>query len=185
MFAKKIIDILCLYIDGAITYLEMVKKLSEAGPEPDLIKILPDTPGSFPQIKGLKEKVIEILHSDTLNISSSGFQDNEETPHSKLILKDYMSWLSDEYWCAGWLIGLEYILWDLLVDPKSDAYFGSFDQRHLDRLKWLFEGANCWFYWDNSISKVLPISLSDWDKKYKLWKKRALSNKRPSIINHN
>lgn len=31
-------------------------------------------------------------------------------------LYDYMSYLSEEYWCAGWLIDWEYECWQMLVE---------------------------------------------------------------------
>src|SRR3989344_660675 len=33
----------------------------------------------------------------------------------------YMRHLSDENWCAGWLIGLEFMLWDWVLRLRSGA----------------------------------------------------------------
>ncbi len=56
------------------------------------------------------------------------------------LLRKVMSSISEEYWCAGWLSGLEYILWDALTGRKKDIC----GPEEIAELKYLSEKCGGW-----------------------------------------
>jgi hypothetical protein len=37
------------------------------------------------------------------------------------LLRKLMSGISEEYWCAGWLAGLEYTLWNAITGKRKNV----------------------------------------------------------------
>lgn len=84
-------------------------------------------------------------------------------------LDQLMSDLSEDYWCAGWLIGLEQDLWEQLktndqpVDPDAEFFgFGSEDSRR--RLEEIGEAAaRCdgWIVWKEGAGETF-VTFEEW-----------------------
>jgi hypothetical protein len=56
-----------------------------------------------------------------------------------------MAGLSEEYWCAGWLTGLEYSLWR--IEPGARFGMGRISPRQATLLTLLAEEAGGWWVW--------------------------------------
>ncbi len=60
------------------------------------------------------------------------------------LLVKVMSQISEEQWCAGWLGGREYILWDAVVGREKAAC----SSEEIEQLKYLSEKCGGWIIWD-------------------------------------
>lgn len=78
-------------------------------------------------------------------------------------LRDYMSDLSEEYWCAGWLSDLEYSLWGFVVRGPSDWGLGQIQASEVDKIKRLSDKCGGWWIWDEEVSREIFVTSSEWD----------------------
>lgn len=83
---------------------------------------------------------------------------------NKNALKSLMSEISEEHWCAGWLIDLEYILWEAVEGISQSTYDGK-----VSELKDLRDGCNGWWYFD-SINGNMFENIEDFKIRYNKWK---------------
>jgi len=72
--------------------------------------------------------------------------------YARELLRLKMREISEDYWCAGWFVGLEYELWDF-VSGVTDTY-GTYLSRNLDgddrdSLIELANDAGGWYYWSD------------------------------------
>ncbi len=83
----------------------------------------------------------------------------------------YMRRLSEENWCAGWLMGLEYTLWDWVVRWRNHAEliseFERANQADIEALSWLAEQAGGWWQWDEASKEPQFVPLAEWMEKYR------------------
>ena len=95
-------------------------------------------------------------------------------------LADYMSVLSEECWCAGWLTGLEYALWSIV--QSGTTYGQSWGQSEVSavemaELKRLSELVGGWIFWNPGAPTVddCPtfIPMDEWLKKYEAYNKNG------------
>ncbi len=68
-------------------------------------------------------------------------------------LRQLMSDLSEEYWCAGWLSGLEKDLWERAFLGKHNEDFGNrpIDLGDLEKLRSIARNTNSWWIWDDKL----------------------------------
>jgi len=91
-------------------------------------------------------------------------------------LKWFMSELSERYYFAGWMIDLEFRLWEQLVDPEAglhnDLHPERLEQWEIDKLRELSEKAGGWCSWGKNGKGVELIPLKEWELRYdgKGWK---------------
>jgi len=86
------------------------------------------------------------------------------------VLADLMSDISEDVWCAGWLHGLEYILWRFAEDiPDQDGDLTDITCPCYKKvLHELSERAGVWVAWNPDAFKVeeaphrLHIPLAEW-----------------------
>lgn len=64
------------------------------------------------------------------------------------LLLVYMSNISEDHYCAGWLIGLEYELWDIMNGAARNFGFGPISAQDMAKLRGLHERAGGWWVWD-------------------------------------
>jgi hypothetical protein len=85
---------------------------------------------------------------------------------SQRALLVYLRHLSEENWCAGWLTGLEFTLWDWVLRRRSGAEPASDSERanlpDIDVLSWLAEEAGGWWHWKDSAKEPEFVPLSEW-----------------------
>lgn len=75
---------------------------------------------------------------------------------SALALRDLMSEISEDYYCAGWLSGLENDLWRMLQDGSR--------RYEITQLRALHERCGGWWYYDDERGKMF-IATADWLKR--------------------
>ena len=91
------------------------------------------------------------------------------------VLRSIMSQISEDTYCAGWLIDLEYRLWAALHDEP-----GAFplNEQEREALRWLSQACGGWIYWDDGLKNEAWIAHKAWAERYADW--RASHPKRGS-----
>ena len=88
------------------------------------------------------------------------------------LLSGYMSDISEEQWCAGWLIGLEYILWEWLHQGTDHL-----TEEEIEVLSHLAEKAGGWIMWSEEERGMVFVPMSEWlilyDKHVSEFEKKA------------
>ena len=83
----------------------------------------------------------------------------------------YMRHLSDENWCAGWLIGLEFMLWDWVLRLRSGAdhtlEFERASAPDIEVLSWLAEQAEGWWHWKTGSKEPEFVPFNEWMEIYR------------------
>ena len=122
--------------------------------------------------------------------------DEEKYSHPHYELCQTIRDISEECWCAGWLTGCEYSIWELLQDFRQNKplHWGQeedfwksdymiFLMQNLDKFQ---RQARGWWYWDDTVieefeSPIFPghmckitygerfISEEEWLKKYQAY----------------
>lgn len=78
---------------------------------------------------------------------------------AKSLLLGKMEEISEDLWCAGWLIGLEFSLWRAVTDGPFDYGLGRISQEDCDLLKSLSDDAGGWWRLDiNSGRTFTPMN---------------------------
>ena len=76
-------------------------------------------------------------------------------------LCNLMSDVSEEDWAAGWMDGLEYALWHMILNGPAYYGFKFVDEQTIQQLKHLSDQAGCWIIFDDTTAEK-AVSLSDW-----------------------
>ncbi len=85
-------------------------------------------------------------------------------------LADYMSNLSEEAYCAGWMQGLEFELWEAVVSGPRN--YGRLQvSRHIEQLRRLSEAAGGWIVFDDRDEESL-LPKEEWEKRFNEWRAR-------------
>ena len=79
------------------------------------------------------------------------------------LLKKLMSEISEERWCASWLAGLEYILWDVVTGKRNDIC----GPDEIEQLKYLSEKCGGWIIWDEPAIGEKFVPMAEWLGLYK------------------
>ena len=88
------------------------------------------------------------------------------SPNARALV-DYMSSLSQEAWCAGWLQDLEFMLWSVLVGEKCDGRL-ALTASQVEHLSSLSDGCQGWIVIDeNTEEKFVP--LPEWLRLFADW----------------
>jgi hypothetical protein len=80
-------------------------------------------------------------------------------------LADYMSELSELAFCAGWMDGLEFALWEALQGRRRDYGRLAFTEDQRDELRMLFERAGGWIVFDDRTEESF-LPLKQWEDFY-------------------
>jgi HJR/Mrr/RecB family endonuclease len=78
-------------------------------------------------------------------------------------LASLMSDISEEGWAAGWMDGLEYALWHMVLHGPARYGFKFVDEQTIQQLKFLSEQAGCWIVFDD-VTDERAVSLPDWQQ---------------------
>jgi hypothetical protein len=78
------------------------------------------------------------------------------------LLIETMSGISEEYWCAGWMHNLEYMLWDAVMGRRE----GIGSPEEIEQLKYLSEKCGGWIIWDEQAKGERFIPMQDWLRLY-------------------
>jgi len=81
-------------------------------------------------------------------------------------LRDYlrrlMSDLSEDYYCAGWLTGLEFTLWQAATDGPIPFGFGVIPAATCLQLARLAELCGGWWRWSDDAKDEVFIPMEEW-----------------------
>lgn len=80
-------------------------------------------------------------------------------------LADFMSHLSEKCYSAGWMEGLEYVLWDALSTGQRKYGQSIISKQEIDQLVELSKDCNCWIYYDDT-KEESAIDLTSWTQKF-------------------
>ena len=88
----------------------------------------------------------------------------------------FMSGISEDAYCAGWMFDLEYSLWDII---HNDGDFGMRkvtrgEKIEMLRLSQLIGG---WIHWVEGEENKSFINKKDWEKKYEQWRREQATRR--------
>jgi len=92
-------------------------------------------------------------------------------------LAGFMSDLSEEAYCAGWMDGLEYALWDVLVCNRTEYGRLSVTVEHRTKLKELADSCGGWIVFDD-VTEQTWVSRVAWDARFAAWKNNQVEQER-------
>jgi len=79
------------------------------------------------------------------------------------LLARFMSDLSEDYWAAGWLVGLEFELWSAVREDATRI-----GPANAARLRYLSSKCGGWIVWDETGLRYVP--LDEWRERYEQWR---------------
>lgn len=84
----------------------------------------------------------------------------------KETLRDLMSDISEDCWCAAWLHGLEYSLWAMV--KGGDRKFGMDEVRkhEVDELRRLSAECGGWWVWSDKALDEAFVPMAEWLEMY-------------------
>lgn len=72
-----------------------------------------------------------------------------------------MSEISEDAYCAGWLVDLEYELWQILIDGHGQFGFGALSETDINDLRELSTACGGWIVYDKKREKTF-VPLAQW-----------------------
>jgi hypothetical protein len=80
-------------------------------------------------------------------------------------LAEYMSQISEDAWCAGWMHGVEVSLWDIVVNGPREygAIFITTDQ--VNRIRDLADAAGGWIVFDEEEEETF-VPMAEWIRRF-------------------
>jgi hypothetical protein len=78
------------------------------------------------------------------------------------MLGGYLSHLAEDHWCASWLRGLEYEVWEALQNPEYECGFSALSPEELATLRWLSESCGGWVQWSDERQAPVFVDLGAW-----------------------
>jgi hypothetical protein len=86
----------------------------------------------------------------------------KESPQARLLAR-LMSDISEDHFCAGWLIGCEYALWaDLTGQEVAGERAWGISEEQKEELRFLHEAAGGWVMWSESSGEKVFLSTEEW-----------------------
>lgn len=106
-------------------------------------------------------------YKERLDNSLKKAKDPDMAEHLRFI----MSNISEDRWCAGWLIGLEFELWPYVNGEKTPPE-DDWGLRDMSRLKRISEKAGGWWMWvgEGVDSGEVFLTTEEWEPIYKKYK---------------
>lgn len=89
----------------------------------------------------------------------------KELTSEQRALADYMSELSEEAYCAGWMTDLEFDLWECLTTNRNTYSRLTVTDIHRTRLRQLSDACGGWIVFDDKNGESF-IPLPEWIKIY-------------------
>jgi hypothetical protein len=95
-----------------------------------------------------------------------------ELTASQRALAEYMSDLSEDASCAGWLVGLEYVLWETVLDRRTASRWLAFAPSEVARLRDLAQDCGGWIVFDDTTQETW-LPMAEWERRFAEWEKRT------------
>lgn len=89
--------------------------------------------------------------------------------HDQRFLTDRMAAISEDCYCAGWMTGLEYVLWEMVTDPNFPRHWGQGDvsEQDIESLKLQSDRIGGWIYWrDDETDPELTHRQEEWGETF-------------------
>jgi hypothetical protein len=83
-------------------------------------------------------------------------------------LAQYMSDLSEEAYCAGWMMGLEYALWQVVLGLRTDYGRLAFTSEHVAELREFSASCGGWIVFDDEREETW-IPRKEWEARFQAW----------------
>ena len=90
--------------------------------------------------------------------------EHDLTPEA-VALRDYMSELSEEAYCAAWLQDLEYALWSAIDRGPFEYGRLQLSAEHIERLRALSDACGGWIRFDDDLGEVF-VPLEEWRRRF-------------------
>ncbi|MBI2922011.1 MAG: hypothetical protein HYY18_13070 [Planctomycetes bacterium] len=81
------------------------------------------------------------------------------------MLADYMSDISEDAWCAGWMSGLEYALWRAVSEGPYQYGGVNLSNQHVERLRELSKACGGWIRFDDVAGETF-VPIKEWQRIY-------------------
>jgi len=82
-----------------------------------------------------------------------------------------MSEISEEHYCAGWMSGLEYTLWAMLLGGDRGFGVGDVTDDPITQLRALSEASGGWWRYDDDADEVF-VPIEEWTRRYEAHRSR-------------
>lgn len=83
-----------------------------------------------------------------------------------MLLLDIMSDISEEYYCAGWLVDLEYMLWHAVETEERSFGFGEIPNHQIEAMKEYASACGAWWVFSEEFKGNILVPLDEWRKIY-------------------
>lgn len=80
-----------------------------------------------------------------------------------------MSELSEEAYFAGWMAGLEYALWEVLVEGRGKYGWLVVTEEQRARLRQLSNDCGGWIVFDDATEETW-LAINEWEARFGKWK---------------
>jgi hypothetical protein len=91
-----------------------------------------------------------------------------ELTTEQIALARQMSDLSEKAYYAGWMRGLEYALWQLVLGERGDYGHLSFGSDDAGILKRLSQACGGWIVFDDEKEETW-VPLAEWERRFSTW----------------
>lgn len=78
----------------------------------------------------------------------------KDLTNQQLLLADYMSNISERCYYAGWMQGLEYVLWDAVLYGQREYGQDTISPKDVEILRDLSETARAWIIFDDTTEET-------------------------------
>lgn len=117
----------------------------------------------FVQVANQAPEALNVLLPET----SRDHRHTDGLPLLASDLRDFMSQISEDCYCAGWLVNLEFDLWTAVMNGPVRAGHWDITQTDIDRLRLLARRCDGWVVWDHQRKQETWVSIQDWLGQYK------------------
>ena len=88
-------------------------------------------------------------------------------------LMEYMSALSEEAFCAAWMAGLEYALWQAVLEGRLKYGRLQLTRKHTTKLRELSDRCAGWIVFEH-VAGECYVPLEQWQSKYEAERRRIV-----------
>jgi hypothetical protein len=89
-----------------------------------------------------------------------------------------MSEISEEQYCAGWMSGLEFALWSMVLGGSRSYGLGEIETGDVEHLRRLSEKSGGWIRYEDGVGEVF-VATEDWQRLYRSWESLRRGSEAP------
>jgi hypothetical protein len=102
---------------------------------------------------------IRLLQVQSLSLMKQDLSNQQQ------LLADFMSDVSERCYSAGWILNLEYVLWNAIATGERKYGHDTITKENIEILRNYSNAANSWIIFHSEIEET-AISLEEWEKKF-------------------